>query len=285
MASVALITCVDLPEAAPDQIPLLKAFEAAGVQAKMLAWDDAGADVQAFDVCVLRSCWNYYLRPEAFLAWIDAVTAKTRLVNTAETVRWNLHKRYLERLEAADVPIIPTAFARRGERTDLRTVMQARDWHDVVVKPAVSAASFRTKRFRHNESEAGQRFLDDLLKERDALVQRYMPTVESSGERALVWIDGALTHSVVKEPRFDSDVERVSEAHLVNSTDSALVQRALECIDGDIVYARIDVVDDARGNPMVSELELMEPSLFLRQNVAALDRFVTAIKRLATHTH
>ena len=65
MASVALITCVDLPEADPDQIPLLKAFEAAGVQAKMLAWDDAGADVQAFDVCVLRSCWNYYLRPEA----------------------------------------------------------------------------------------------------------------------------------------------------------------------------------------------------------------------------
>ena len=42
------------------------------------------------------------------------------------------------------------------------------------------------------------------------------------------------------------------------------------------LYARVDLMPDEEG-PMVSELELIEPSLYLVQSPAALDRFVRAI--------
>lgn len=43
------------------------------------------------------------------------------------------------------------------------------------------------------------------------------------------------------------------------------------------LYARVDLMPDAQGGPLVSELELIEPSLYLRQSPVALDRFVRAI--------
>ena len=40
---------------------------------------------------------------------------------------------------------------------------------------------------------------------------------------------------------------------------------------------RVDVARDARGQVVVMELELVEPSLFLLQSPPALERFVNAI--------
>jgi len=271
---------VELPEPDPDEELLLYALRQAGIRAELLAWDDSHADPGAFDLCVLRSCWNYYEDPKAFLAWIAAAASCSRLANPANVVRWNLHKRYLQRLEAADVSIIPTAWFEQGETVDLIATMRARCWDDVVVKPAVSAGSFCTQRFRVDQVGEGQAFLAALVRERDAMVQRYMPAVEGAGERALVWISGKFTHAVRKSRRFAGGVERVSDALAVSDQETAIANRALSCVDGELLYARVDVVNDDDGNLLVSEIELMEPSLFLLQCPAALERFVRAIGRM-----
>jgi len=198
---IALVTCRVLPEPDPDQEPLLAALRGAGLEAELLAWDDPASDPAAFDLCVLRSCWNYFERPEEFVAWIERADAVSRLVNPPEVVRWNLHKSYLAELRDGGVPIVPTVWIERGERADLRQTLAQQGWTDVVIKPAVSAASFSTRRFSLDRPEGrpgggpdvaesalerGQRFLEALAAERDTMVQRYMPTVETSGERALV---------------------------------------------------------------------------------------------------
>ena len=82
---VALVTCAVLPEPDPDEDLLLEALRAAGVEARMLAWDDPRGDPAALDLCVLRSTWNYYRDATAFRAWIDRAAAATRVLNPPAT--------------------------------------------------------------------------------------------------------------------------------------------------------------------------------------------------------
>jgi hypothetical protein len=276
---VGLVTCRRLPEPDHDEAPLLAALSAAGVRAELLAWDDPDADAACFDLCVLRSCWNYYEDVDAFEGWMTATAERSQLLNPLGVARWNLHKRYLHELEAVGLPIIPTAGFRRGAEVDLARTMEERGWDDVVVKPAVSAASYRTRRFRADQVAAGQAFLDALLADRDALVQRTMPAFEERGERALVWIDGEFTHAVRKEPRFDDQDEEVSAALEISAAERALGARALAGMDAELLYARVDVVDDDAGAPVVAEVELLEPSLFLVQHPPALERLAAAVAR------
>jgi glutathione synthase/RimK-type ligase-like ATP-grasp enzyme len=154
----------------------------------------------------------------------------------------------------------------------------------VVIKPAVSAASFRTRRFARSMREAGEAHLSALARERDVLVQEYLPSVEDHGERALVWIDGALTHAIRKTPRFEGDAESVSTAAVnISDAEAALAERAMAVamtrLDSPLLYGRVDVAPGPRGQPVLMELELIEPSLYFRQSRYALERFVAGVRR------
>ena len=202
--------------------------------------------------------------------WVDRADTVTRLANSAATVRWNLHKRYLRDLEAAGIPIIPTVWIERGQSANLSTTIEDHGWEEVVIKPAISAGSYRTERFHVDRVHQGQAFLEALVRDSDTMVQRYMPSVEEPGERAIVWIDSQPTHAVVKSPRLADGFEQVSDAVAVTASDAEFARRVLATVDDDLLYARVDVVEDDHGNVMLSELELIEPSLFFVQCPAAL---------------
>ena len=276
---VALATCRQLPEPDPDEQPLLDALATSGITAGMLAWDDAAIDWSRAPLTVLRSTWNYPRHADAFLAWVARTSRVTQLWNPLPVVRWNHHKRYLLDLDRHDVPITPTVLVYRGERRALHSILDEQDWPDAVVKPAVSAASYRTTRVTRENREQGEAEFAALVAERDVLVQRYLPSVEDYGERALIWVDGALTHAVRKNPRFAGGQESVSEAVPVSSAEAELAARAIACVNAPLLYARIDVAPGPGGAPVVMELELIEPSLFFIQGPAALERMVTAIGR------
>jgi hypothetical protein len=276
---VLLITCQRLPEPDPDQGPLLEALRERGLEARLLAWDAAG-DVPDAEAAVLRSCWNYYEDPPRFLAWVEALSRRTRLHNPLSCVRWNLHKGYLSELEAAGIPIVATEWFRRGESTALADVLRRRGWRKAVVKPAISAASFQTRAFEEGDP-AGEAFLAAALQARDTLVQEYVESVHTEGESALVWIDGAFTHQVKKTPRFAGQDERVSGARALAPEELAFGGAVLRLLPAGLLYARVDVVRDAAGGLRLSELEILEPSLFLVQSPAALERFAAAIERRA----
>jgi len=279
MKKIAFITCRELPEPDFDEELLLSAVRESGVHAELLAWDDPEADPAPFDLCVFRSCWNYHESPGYFLDWTERVRRVTRLVNPPHIVRWNLHKHYLSGLEEAGIPIVPTAWFERGAVVNLVEVMEAHGWDDVVVKPSISAVSFRTRRFPAGEAGAGQEFLESLIQDRDLMVQKYMPAVEGDGERALIWIDGELTHAVSKTPRFADGIENVSNALPVTLEEKSIAERIVSHAAEELLYARIDVMRDENGAGLLSEFELIEPSLFLLQNPEALVRFVDAIRR------
>jgi hypothetical protein len=282
---IAVATCRVKPEPDPDETPLLAALTARGVHAETLAWDDpAAAPADEFDLVVIRSTWNYFLDPARFVDWAQRTASATLLRNAEAAVRWNLHKRYLLELERAGLPVVATALVPQGPEPDLAALCAARGWPEIVVKPAVSASSFRTRRFAAEE-HAAQAFLRSLCAHRDALVQPALPGFTDPGERAHVWIAGEHTHCVNKQPRFAGEDERVSGAQAPSAEERALMRRVLAALPHDVrrdlLYARLDLVSDPDGRLLVSELELLEPSLFLIQHPPALERLAAAVAAAA----
>ena len=281
---VALASCLELPEPDFDEALLTAALEKAGIRFRVLAWDDPESDWSAARLTLLRSTWDYPIRPAAFLAWAQATARVSELWNPLALVRWNLHKSYLLELEARGVAITPTVMVSCGSDRSLDSIIRGQAWSEVVVKPAISAASYRTMRVGPGEYRSGEAHLREIVAAGDALVQQYLPAVEDYGERGLVWIDGELTHGVRKSPRFEGEDESVSSvAVAISAKEASLVEHtltALRELTGEVpMYARIDAAPGPNGDPVVMEFELIEPSLFFPQSERALALFVAAVER------
>lgn len=273
--SIAIVTCQVLPEPDPDQDLLMAALADAGLDAHLAAWDDTAVDWASYDIAVLRSAWNYIDNLDGFLDWAVHAGTHTHLYNPVEVVQWNTHKGYLRDLAKKGIPVVPTAWLGVGEELDLADLMADRGWHEVVAKPVVGAASFLTERI--DDPVAAQDFWARLCANGEVMVQPYLPSVQAYGERSLIWIDGELTHAVRKSPRFGDAEESVSDAVPIAGVERELAEAVIADIPHSLLYARIDLMRDEHDQPMVAELELVEPSLFLKQNPAALKRLVRGI--------
>jgi len=273
-----IATCRPLPEPDHDEALLLDALHAAGVSASMESWRDTTAWSEPLPT-VIRSTWDYIHHLEEFRAWVTRTAARGPLWNPARVIHGNLHKKYLLALAARGVAVVPTWLLERGVSTDFAAGLAERGWQDIVIKPAVGLGSHETHRLKAQSREA-HALLERLLRGTDLLVQPYLASVDTHGERALVWIDGEFTHAVRKSPRFAGGSEQVSAAVPIASDERALGIAALRPFaDDDLLYARVDVAPGADGKPLVMELELVEPSLFLLQHPPALQRLVAGLVR------
>lgn len=289
---IGLATCGVLPEPDHDEAPLLAALRDAGHRAETVAWDTpAGStpSLAAFDAVCLRATWNYAHRADRFLAWVEAASSVTRVLNPASVVRWNVEKTYLRRLEARGVPIVPTVFVEAGAAADVGGVVGERGWDRVVIKPTVGAGSVLAERFETGRAggvAAAQAFLDTHAPARGMMIQRYMPSVEAgeTGELAIVTIGGGVSHGVRKRPRFASEDERVEGAS-PTGTERAFAAQVLDAAGeelggAEVLYARVDVMRGDGGEILLSELELIEPSLYFGLCEGAAEAFVGALERV-----
>ena len=74
----------------PDDRIAAAHLETHGAEVTPARWDDAAVDWNAFDVVVVRSCWDYHLRSGEFDAWLDRLEALgCRVQNPLPTLRWN----------------------------------------------------------------------------------------------------------------------------------------------------------------------------------------------------
>ena len=275
---VTIATCDPKPHPDPDEPLLLQAFDEAGLCARVAAWDDPQVDWSASRLTVIRSTWDYYRHPDDFLGWVDRVAEVSEIWNPADVVRWNHHKGYLQELGEAGISVVPTEVVECGSNRRLSDICAERGWSRVVVKPAVSAGSNETHLV--DGADAGRETFRRLVADRDTLVQPYLEAFGDPGERSIIWIDGEYTHEMLKRPRFDGEEQAVEGPFAVEAVHRAVSDRILDEIDADLLYARVDVVEDAAGEPMVTEVEVIEPSLFLKAADRALARLVAGVDRL-----
>jgi hypothetical protein len=279
VSPLALVTCNVLPEPDPDEAPILAACAEVGIDVSMVAWDDPNADWSRYGCVVLHSCWNYYEEPGSFRNWIERTSKQTRLMNSSSLTLENLDKAYLGELGAKGIPIVPTRYLEKP--SDLSGHLRDTGWECFVIKPTISAASFMTKRFSITALEEAEEFAAEILKTRGAMVQPYLPSVESGGEVAVVHVDGKLTHCIFKEPRFSDADECVSHAFQPDEVQVAAAQKVMDTVAEPWLYARVDLMKSSSGEWLLSELELIEPTLFLLQHEPALKRFVSALGKVA----
>ena len=277
---LAIATCRPLPEPDHDEAPLMQALHEAGLTAELLAWNDPTADFSKARLTIVRSTWDYYRHPEAFAQWLDQ--REGRLANAACVLRWNMHKRYLRELDEEGFAVVPTVLVPRGTGVALTSLLRKKEWLSAVAKPAMGAGSFLTRRV--SSSAGDNEWFAERLRERDMLVQPFLPTVQTVGERSLVYIDGQLSHVVHKKPRFDDQSENATLASDATDEERALADRVMRYVVtrlpcGSLLYGRCDLLFDNDGKPMISELELTEPSLFFYKQPAALPKFVNAVKQ------
>ena len=275
MPLVALVTMDPMPANA-EHIGLTKALEKRGVVPVDVPWDHPTFDWATVDVAVLRSCWDYHLRPERFLAWARSVP---RLLNPFRVVDWNVHKGYLRQLEARSVPTIETVWIPAGPAPLLSTLLQSRGWHQAVVKPCISGGAFRTVRCSVLHWAEAQRVLAEICQNGEAMVQPYLSTVETSQERSLIFIDGVFSHAVRRDPVLTTRLH-ASSLSVAADDERWVAEHALRGLEfGPLLFARVDVVRDEQGEVRVMELELIEPSLFLSAYPPAADALADAIVR------
>jgi len=284
MATVALATISEFPDLDDDGPALLAALAGEGVTGRPVAWDDDQADWSAFDLVVVRSTWDYSDRYAEFLHWAEHVSAVSRLANPLPVLRWNTDKRYLAELSAAGLPVVPTSWIEPGRPFELPP-------GEIVVKPAVSAGSRDTARYTADDAARARAHVQRLTGEdRVVMIQPYIPSVDADGETALLWLGGAFSHAIRKGPLLRRGAKLVQglfaqediSARTPSPDELAVADLVLRAVPGGpdgLLYARVDLVAGPDG-PLVLELELTEPSLFLGYEPGAPARLAKAIARL-----
>lgn len=238
---------------------LVAALLREGVRADRVPWT-RDVDWATFDLVLVKSTWDYTDRLADFLAWTDRAAKATTVLNPPGVLRWNAHKAYLLDLAARDIPVVPTRLVRRGERASVADLAREEGWRDVVIKGAVDAGGARAW---HGPVAEAQPRLDALVAERDALVQPFLPAIETEGEVSLVFVDGTFSHAVRKRPaagewRVQAQWGGVAVPASPSPGEMQVAKAALAAVGSPTLHARVDLLGGR-----LMELELIEPYLFL----------------------
>jgi len=225
----------------------------------------------------VRSTWDYDRRREQFLAWAASVP---RLANPAEVLAWNTDKTYLQALASAGVPVVETTWLVPG---DVFTPPAG----PYVVKPTVSAGARDTAAY-DGGADATAHVQRLLAAGRPVMVQPYLSQVDVLGETSVLCFEDEVSHAASKSAllqvgagvRNDIDSRAFVTPTEPTGAQVDLATAALAVVGQPLLYARVDLVPGPDG-PLLLELELTEPSLFLRHAEGAAARFAAAVRRRA----
>lgn len=295
---LALVTCANFPDLHPEDVPLIPALAERNIAAEAVIWDDPQVRWDAYDMAVLRSTWDYTSRRAEFIEWAGSVP---RLVNPPNVVRWNTDKHYLQALEDHGLPVVETTWLEPDRGYDKRALhnrFPARE--DFVIKPAISAGSVGAGRYTATDANSRRYAIEHAMRllgeGHCVMVQRYMPKVDLHGEIALVYFHGTYSHAMKKGAALTDVGEVVTgdgvdteemEKYKATPAEIEAGQEALAFARARIpgrslssrplAYARVDMVPAGDGEPVLMEMELVDPRLHLNLGRHALERFADSL--------
>lgn len=246
----------------------------------LVHWDDTSVNWQDFDLAVVRSPWNYSNLREEFVAWAYRAQELTNLQNPAKIIEANTDKLYLIDL-AKVVPIIPTTFIKEEKEAEAKIKELLSQNQALAIKPNIGAGAALASRVT-NASDATLAIAKILQAGFVAMVQPYLPEVDTIGEVAIVLIGGEISHAVKKVPALTvgghGDPQELVDVTQEMRDFVQKISSSLSYFD-DLLYARVDVVPTQAGLVLM-ELELTEPTLFLEQCPQGANRLANEILSL-----
>jgi hypothetical protein len=267
---ISFVTCARLPDLDADDRLCIEPLADLGCRVTPAVWDESSVDWDRFDLTVIRSTWDYTDRREQFVEWARSVP---RLVNPAEIVAWNTDKRYLDDLATAGVPVVATTWITHAQAFDLPVA------GEYVIKPSVGAGSMDAERYDLGKPEAqaaATAHIERLLASaKTVMLQPFADAIEEAGETGVILLAGQLSHAIGKGvmlgPTTADEVDELYKEERIEAREPSpaeleLARSAVRAIPVDrsgLLYARVDMVPGPDGRPMLMELELTEPSLFM----------------------
>ena len=240
-------------------------------------WNDPNFNWNNTRSVLFRSTWDYFDKFEQFKKWFDKTRNTCLMINSSETIEWNLDKHYLLDLKKHQIPIPNSEFIKRRSSVDLSLLMQEKNWNEIVVKPTISGAAKNTYRLKKEDINQFDSTWKKLIYQEDFIVQEFQNNVIKKGEVAMMVIGGKYTHAVLKKAKEgDFRVQDDFGGSIAKYSPSEKMVKLAEKCTGILSaipsYARVDIIWDNSGDLAVSELELIEPELWFRLNPDAAQK-------------
>ena len=258
-----------------------EALAAAGLTAVPTPWTDHVDDASGltrFPLVLPLIAWGYH-RDHG--RWMQAcatwAAAGVRMLNPPSVLGWNSDKSYLGRLAEQGVAIPDTIWVDGVTQADVDAAFDRFEVEQIVVKPRVSGGAWKTLRLTRGERMGG-------APEGPAMIQPYLPTIETEGETSLLFFGGALSHVVEKRPvpgEFRVQVQYGGGYVALPEPPTgalALAEQTLAAIGEDLLYARIDMARGPDGGWLLMEAELIEPDFYLGTAPEGGKRFAAAVR-------
>ena len=240
-------------------------------------WNDSIFDWETTRSILFRSTWDYFDKFELFKKWFNKTKNKCLMINSTETIEWNIDKHYLLDLQKHQIPIPNSEFIKRGSSIDLSLLMQKKNWNEIVVKPTISGAAKNTYRLKEEEIIQFGPTWEKLIYKEDFIVQEFQNNVITEGEVAMIVIGGKFTHAVLKKAKegdFRVQDDFGGSIAIYNPSEEMvkLAEKCTRILTPIPSYARVDIIWDNLRELAVSELELIEPELWFRLNPNAAQK-------------
>jgi glutathione synthase/RimK-type ligase-like ATP-grasp enzyme len=247
-----------------------------GIAAEAHSWVEPGLD--SFDLVLPLLAWGYHRAGAGWAAQVERWESDgVRLLNPPSVLRWNADKAYIGRLAEAGAPVAPTLFTDRLSVAALEDAAARFGTDRLIAKPRVSAGAWQTIRW-----SPGAPIEDGPTG--PAMIQPYLPAIEEEGEISLIYLGDAFSHAIRKRPqagdfRVQPEYDGIITPHVPAADELEAAERILSTVEEELLYARIDLVRDGAGQPVLMELELVEPDLYLGYDEQAGMRFADAVRR------
>lgn len=266
MAQILFVTCDRWPTISQSDTLVANALIERGHRVEPVPWQRDFARLQAADLIILRSQWDYHYDMAGFAVWLDHVAAAALPVyNPVPLVRWNLHKGYLFDLQAHGVLIPTTHVLQVGEAPE--PIFQQAGWSEAIIKPLAGASSHLVERVKRTDLATWSEQVRSQRADGAWLIQEFRPEIQQTGEWSLIFLAGHFSHAVVKQPsagEFQLKSQYTDQIRRVTPAPSLLhqAQQVIATLPLLPLYARVDGILSAEGEFLVLELELNEPGLY-----------------------
>ena len=282
MKKCAFLTLCERGDYVIDDEHAIEPLADLGWQVSTVSWRQTETPWSEFDAVIIRSTWDYWDDVPAFLGVLGQIDRESRLANSLETVRWNLEKTYLAELERKGIGIVPTIWPAAVNPDSFQAFSGQLGCKQMVIKPVIGANGDKAFRIAPEDSPQRREMISACFSDRRGMVQKFMPMILTEGEFSLFFFNGEFSHAILKTPaegEFRCQEEHGGDIQPVAPEPQLLIraQQALEALPETLLYARVDLVRNDENDFLVMELELIEPSMYLRTDPAAPMRFARAI--------
>lgn len=259
-----------------------EALERRGLLVHRMDWTSTTFDWSTTRAVLFRSVWDYTNRYDDFRRFLDRASQQTRFINPLQTILWNLDKHYLRDLGARGISVPRTIYIEQGDPRSLLEVFTSSGFTDAILKPAMSAGARHTYRITAENIHSHEAVFASLTAAEAMMLQPFLHSVLTEGEVTLMVMGGRYTHAIRKRAkegdfRVQDDFGGTVHAYTPTADEIAFAERTVAACEPLPLYARVDILRDDAGQPVVSELEAIEPELWFRFHPPAAEVLAGAV--------